>query len=392
MGMVLVNPAEVRSFFESLQDPRSERNRRHALIDVIVIGVLASVVGCTGPTAMARWAHAKAEMLAQFLELKNGIPSRDCIRRVFSILNPLGFQQSFTQWLASLLRDADAEADDADADDADAGPGNIAIDGKTNRRSHDRDEGLGPLHLVSAWATKHGVALGQVATEAKSNEITAIPELLKQIDVKGAVVTIDAMGCQKEIVEQIVAQGGDYTIAVKANQPKLCEAIQDAITVSLDDLTAAHQEYQTADQTHGRDEQRYYHVISLPEDFPEELRKEWPSVKTLGCAIRITTHSDGTTSDEVRYYINSHDCTGQHFAEAVRGHWSIENSLHWVLDMNFREDENRTRERTLGNNLSWLRRFAISLLRRHPSKDSIRGKMQQASWNDVFLLEVITGK
>lgn len=381
MSVRTVDPSQVSSFFAALTDPRDVRNRKHLLVDVLVIAVCAPIVGCDGPTAMARWARAQADWLGQFLELPNGIPSRDCLRRILAAVRPTAFQQCFHEWIASL---ALPEVPD--------GP-TIAIDGKTNRRSHDRGADLGPLHLVSAWATEHGVALGQVATAAKSNEITAIPELLAHLDVQDAVVTIDAMGCQKEIAAQIVAQGGDYVLAVKDNQPTLHTAVQAALADHFTKGSAAkeHCAQQTEARGHGRIEERYYDLLPLPEDFPAALRDQWPSIQAIGSAVRLTTQADGTTTEEIRYYILSRYCSGERFVRAVRGHWGIENKLHWVLDMNFREDENRTRERTLGNNLSWLRRFAITLLKQHPSKDSIKGKMQRAGWDNAFLTQVIVG-
>jgi predicted transposase YbfD/YdcC len=365
--------------FESLSDPRDTRNRRHLLVDMMVISVCAVTVGCDGPTAIARWARHKRDWLAGFLELPNGIPSRDCFRRVLSALKPAAFQKCFESLIADCLAGQES------------GKRLIAVDGKTMRRSHNRAAGLGPLHIVSAWATEYGVALGQVATEEKSNEITAIPELLDQLDLSDAIVTIDAMGCQRDIAEKIVSGGSDYVLAVKDNQPKLYMVIVEFFLKHLEDDMARvpHRYHETHDKGHGRVDERTYYTAKLPANFP--LRAQWRGLAALGCATRITTHSDGTHSEDVRYYIISRYLSGSRFAAAVRGHWGIENSLHWVLDMNFREDENRTRERTLGNNMSWLRRFAISKLKQHPQKDSLKGKMQSAGWSDEFLAEVLTG-
>ncbi len=230
--------------------------------------------------------------------------------------------------------------------------------------------------------------MGQVATDAKSNEITAIPQLLEQIDLKGTLITIDAMGCQKEIVKQVVVGGGDCVIAVKDNQPKLADAIQtfflDHMENDLKDLK--HRHHETHEDGHGRIDDRYYYLAGVPRDFARG--GDWPWVKAIGCSIRITRHADGSETDEVRYYLSSRYLSGQRFAEAVRGHWEIE-SMHWVLDVNFREDDSRTRERTLGNNLSWLRRFAVTLLKRHPDKDSLRGKMMSCMLNTDYLTEVL---
>lgn len=372
------NVGSIGSYFESLPDPRHTRNRKHLLIDIVVIAVCGLVCGCDGPTAIHRWATNRREWLDGFLTLPNGIPSRDCIRRLLIALQPEAFQRCFRDWIAS------ATATD------EAGPARlIAIDGKTCRRSHDAARGLGPLHIVSAWASEHGIALGQVATDEKSNEITAIPLLLGQIELTRTLVTIDAMGCQKDIARDILAGGGDFVIAVKDNQPKLSAAIGALVEKHLDDVSGAltHRSYETVEHGHGRRDERYYFVARVPSDFV--AREEWPWIKAVGTAVRITTHADGGQSDEVRYYMLSRYLSGKRFGEAVRGHWGIE-SMHWVLDVTFREDDSRTRERTLANNLSWLRRFAVTLLKRHPIKDSIRGKMIRCLMNTQFLDEVLT--
>jgi len=369
--------------FKSLPDPRHHRNRRHLLGDVITLAVCGVIVGCDGPTAIAAWARAKQDWLREVLALPNGVPSRDCIRRVLSLLKPEAFQRCFESWIASLV----GETTRAGAEPQRL----IAIDGKTARRSHDARNGLGPLHLVSAWATENGLSLGQLAADEKSNEITVIPELIDRIDVKGAIVTIDAMGCQKDIAQRIVDGQGDYVLAVKDNQPKLHAAIQDFFSderqAELSKLP--HRQHQTCEQSHGRRDQRYYVLAKLPAAFP--LKDEWPDIQAIGVAVRVTEKSDGATSGDVRYFISSCYPSGSRFAQAVRGHWGIENSLHWVLDVTFDEDHSRTRNRRMTDNLSWLRRFAVSLLKRHTSKDSIRCKSRIAGWNNQFLMEVITG-
>ena len=373
----VANVESIACYFESLSDPRHTRNRKHVLIDIVVIAVCGLVCGSDGPTAIHRWATNRRDWLDGFLALPNGIPSRDCIRRVLIALQPEAFQRCFRDWIAAAL--------EPDA----VGPARlIAIDGKTCRRSHDAAHGLGPLHIVSAWASEHGIALGQVATEEKSNEITAIPLLLKQIELSKAVITIDAMGCQKDIARDIVAGGGDFVIAVKDNQPKLAGAIGALVEKHLEGELEAlkHRSYDTNEHGHGRRDERFYFVAQVPPDFAS--REEWPRIKAIGTAVRITTHADGSQSDEVRYYMLSRFLSGKRFGEAVRAHWSIE-SMHWVLDVTFREDDSRTRERTLANNLSWLRRFAVTLLKRHPIKDSIRGKMMRCLMNTQFLDEVL---
>ena len=378
MAHVTVSLKSIVQYFESLPDPRHTRNRRHLLGDILVLSVCGVIVGCSGPTSIQRWANAKEDWLRGVLALPNGIPSRDCIRRILSTLKPEAFQTCFQSWITACLTH----------EDGDAGP-TIAIDGKTVRRSHDHGKGLGPLHLVSAWASEQGLTLGQVATEQKSNEITAIPELIDRIDVKGAVVTIDAMGCQKDIAKRIVAAQGDYVLAVKDNQPKLHQAIRELFSDERADelLRRPHRQHQTRDQGHGRNDERHYVLVKISKNAP--LRKEWPSVKAVGMAVRTTVKPDGAASGDVRYFIASRFLSGQRFAQAVRGHWGIENSLHWVMDVTFDEDQSRTRHRRMADNLSWLRRFAISLLKRHPSNHSIKGKSEIAGWSNEFLMEVL---
>jgi predicted transposase YbfD/YdcC len=373
----LIDVGSIACYFESLSDPRPTRNRKHLLVDIIVIAVAAIVCGCDGPTAIHRWAIHHSAWLAQHLQLANGIPSRDCIRRLLIALKPEAFQRCFQAWIANAMphdRNADQRL--------------VAIDGKTCRGSHDASNHLGPLHLVSAWASEEGVALGQVATADKSNEITAIPKLLEQIDLKNTLITIDAMGCQKDIVQQIVAGKGDCVIAVKDNQPKLQAAIEsffsEQIERDFEDLR--YRQHETRDDAHGRIDERAYFLAKTPCDFA--AAGDWPQVKAIGYTIRLSQYPDGRETCEARYYLLTRYLSGKRFAEAVRGHWGIE-SMHWVLDVTFREDDCRTRERTLGNNLSWLRRFAVSLLKRHPVKDSIRGKMLRCGYDSDFLTEVL---
>ena len=378
MATKLMNVESIGSYFESLADPRHTRNRKHLLTDIVVIAVCGLVCGSDGPTAIHRWATNRTEWLKSLLPLPNGIPSRDCIRRLLMALKPEAFQKCFQAWIAN--------APPVEA----GGRGRlIAIDGKTCRGSHDEASGLGPLHIVSAWASEEGIALGQIATEAKSNEITAIPLLLEQLDLTRALVSIDALGCQKEIARDVVDGGGDFVIAVKDNQPKLRQAIETHflkhLERDLEDLK--YRSYETTEQGHGRFDERLYCISKIPLDFA--VKQEWPWIKAIGYALRMTEQADGQKSWEVRYYMLSRYLSGKRFSEAVRGHWSIE-SMHWVLDVTFREDDSRTRERTLGNNLSWLRRFAVSLLKRHPIEDSIRGKMLRCLMNPAFLEEVLT--
>lgn len=361
---------------ETLPDPRSEINRRHLLPEVVFIAVCGVIVGADGPTAIRLWSEQRESWLRQFLKLPHGLPSKDCLRRVLSLLEPEAFTRCFTEWVAEHLS-------------TDESGRLVAIDGKTLRRSHDRKNALGPLHVVSAWASESGLSLGQLATDEKSNEITAIPELLDAINVKGAVVTIDAMGCQKEIAGKIIDGRGDYVLALKGNHEKLHAAVREHFDAlhENDFQESDCRRRTTKEKGHGRVERRYYYQAPLPASL-KPFVKDWKGLKTIGQVISITER-DGKETSEVRYYLSSLKPSVKRFADAVRGHWGIENALHWVLDVTFGEDQSRARDRRLADNLAWLRRLAVSLLKRHPSKHSIKGKRQVAGWNNDFLAEVL---
>jgi predicted transposase YbfD/YdcC len=371
---------EIVAHFQELEDPRSTINQRHPLVSVVVIALLAVLAGAGGPTAIARWAALKEELLARVLDLPNGAPRKDVFRRVLMVLKPAAFQACFANWLQSLRTEAAAETGVEQPV--------LAVDGKTARRSHDRNKGLGALHSVSVWASEYGLSLGQVACAEKSNEITAIPELLRLVDIRGAIVTIDAMGTQKAIAEQIVAGGADYVLALKGNQETLHQAVIDSIDEQLEGDLAGAQEHVTAEKGHGREETRTYLQLAAPEELPGFLR--WKGLKSIGlvtsCCLR-----DGKETVEVRYYISSLEVDVKRFARSVRGHWGIENGCHWSLDMTFREDESRLRERHLRENFAWLTRFALSLLKQHPGRQSLVMKRRSCGWSDAFLMEVVTG-
>lgn len=388
--MTTIGVAEINGIvrhFEEMDDPRSPINRLHLLVDVIVISILGVVAGADGPLAIAKWADAQEHWLKRYLRLPNGVPSRDTIRRVLQSLKPSAFQQCFAAWLTSLYEEQAV----AEKDQQEEPLRQIALDGKCLRRSHARGRGLGAMYLVSAWATDRGIALGQLAVEEKSNEITAIPQLLDQLDLTGAVVTIDAAGCQRNIADEIIAGGGDFVLALKGNQETLYRDVTDLFARLLeedfgDTPVSRHEE---RERGHGRTEERYYYQISVPTDFPQ--REKWTGLKTFGLAVRRSIAGGKETIDH-RYYISSLSRHGRRFAGCVRGHWSIENNLHWVLDMTFREDESRVRERCLADNLGWLRRLALTLLKQHPGKDSIAMKRRLAGWSVDFLMQVLTGK
>lgn len=371
---------EVVAHFQELEDPRSTINQRHPLASVVVIALLAVLAGAGGPTAIARWAALKDEFLSGVLDLPNGVPRKDVFRRVLRALKPAAFQACFANWLRALRTEATATTGVEQPV--------LPIDGKTARRSHDRNKGLGALHSVSAWASEYGLSLGQVACDETSNEITAIPELLRLVDITGAIITIDAMGTQKAIAEQIVAEGADYVLAVKGNQETLHQAVIDHIDELLEGDLAGAQEHVTTETGHGREETRTYLQLPAPEELPGSLL--WKGLKSIGlttsCCLR-----DGTEAIEVRYYISSLEVDVKQFARAVRGHWSIENGCHWVLDLTFREDESRLREQQLRENFAWLNRFALSLLKQHPGRQSLVMKRRSCGWSDTFLMEVVTG-
>jgi predicted transposase YbfD/YdcC len=371
---------EVVVHFQELEDPRSTINQRHPLAGVLVIALLAVLAGAGGPTAIARWAALKEELLLKVLDLPNGVPRKDVFRRVLMALKPAAFQACFADWLRSLRAEAAAETGVEQPV--------LAVDGKTARRSHDRGQGLGALHSVSVWASEYGLSLGQVACAEKSNEITAIPELLRLVDIRGGIVTIDAMGTQKAIAEQIIAGGADYVLALKGNQAALHQAVIDYIDEQLEGDLADAQEHVTTEKGHGREEARTYLQLPAPEGLPGFLL--WKGLKSIGvvtsCRLR-----DGKEAIEVRYYLSSLGVDAKRFARAVRGHWGIENGCHWSLDMTFREDESRTREQHLRENIAWLNRFVLSLLKQHPGRQSLVMKRRSCGWSDTFLMEVVTG-
>jgi predicted transposase YbfD/YdcC len=371
---------EIVVHFQELEDPRSTINQRHPLVSVLVIALLAVLAGAGGPTAIARWAALKEDLLLRVLDLPNGIPRKDVFRRVLMTVKPAAFQACFANWLQSLRAEAVAETGVEQPV--------LAVDGKTLRRSHDRSKGLGALHSVSVWASEYGLSLGQVACAEKSNEITAIPELLRLVDIKGAIVTIDAMGTQKAIARQIVDGGADYVLALKGNQETLHQAVIDYIDEQLEGDLADAQEHVTTETGHGREETRTYLQLPAPEKLPGFML--WKALKSIGivtsCCLR-----DGKETIEVRYYISSLEVGVKSFARAVRGHWSIENVCHWSLDMTFREDESRLRERQLRENFAWLNRFVLSLLKQHPGRQSLVMKRRSCGWSDAFLMEVVTG-
>lgn len=371
------NVDSILTCFDELKDPRSHVNRLHIFGDLLVICIIAVIAGADGPQAIGIWADNNQAWLQKRLKLPNGIPSHDTLGRLLAALKPLAFQECFQAWIQSVAPlDEEAEMNQ------------IAVDGKALRRSHDRSKGLGPLWLVSAWAVDRSISLGQLATEEKSNEITAIPELLDNIEIKGAVVTIDAAGCQRDIAKKIIDGEGDYVFALKGNQGKLHDSVREYITKHMENDFAdiAARRYVETLKGHGRvDEITYYHMRA-----PKELTnfEKWAGLRSIGVAIR-QSESGSKSSTEVRFFIGSIAPGVKKFARYVRGHWAIENTLHWCLDVTFREDENRVRERNTANNMAWLKRFGLSMLKQQDDNYSIAMRRRVAGWNLDYLAKVL---
>ena len=371
-----VKDASIITHFSNITDPRIKNKIHHNLIDILVIAVCAIICGADAWKDIEVFGKAKHEWLSTFLELPNGIPSHDTFGRVFSLISPKEFQENFVQWVQAAATVSDGQI--------------VPIDGKTLRRSYDSASGKAAIHMVSAWASKSKLVLGQVKTSEKSNEITAIPELLRLLDINGCIVTIDAMGCQKKIADQIVEQGGDYVLGLKNNQKNTLDATEDFFkNVSEKQLDSGEVDlYITEDNGHGRQERRSHFIAEIPEDFPN--KESWRGLKTIGIVIS-DTQSKGRISTDCRYYLCSIDKNARQFAEAVRSHWEIENSVHWVLDVSFREDDLRVRKDNAAENLAVLRHIALNLLKHSSRKASIKAKRKIAGWDNEFLAKVVWG-
>jgi predicted transposase YbfD/YdcC len=372
---------QVTVHFANLEDPRSTVNQRHPLVSIVAIAVMAVLAGAGGPTAIAEWAVQKKEFLIEALGLPNGVPRKDVFRRVLMALNPAAFQACYVDWL-NTLRQRAAAASGVEQPI-------LAVDGKMARRSHDRKNGLGALHSVSVWASEYGLSLGQVACAEKSNEITAIPELLRLVDIKGAILTIDAMGTQKAIAAEIVDGGADYLLALQGNQESLHQAVIDHIDEQLEGKLEEAQELVTTEKGHGRQETRTYLQIPAPETLPGFTL--WKALKTIAIVTSVCLR-DGKETIEIRYYISSLAMGVKQLAHAVRSHWGIENGCHWVLDVTYREDESRIREKALRENMAWLNRFTLSLLKQRQDRKSIAMRRRCCGWNESYLLQVLTAK
>lgn len=364
----------IKKHFRTLKDPRVVGRTHHLLLDIIVMAICGVIGNCDDWPDIALFARQRESWFRRFLKLPGGVPSHDTFERVFAALDPRAFERCCLAWLRDVVELV--------------GAGHIAIDGKTLCGS--AGAALGPLHLVSAWATQAHLVLGQVAVDGKSNEITAIPRLLELLDLHGALVTIDAIGCQKAIAQKIVAGGGDYVLVVKANQEHLLQDIQGIVTRALDgELPAGKVRTHTArEQGHGRQEERSCVVIQSVDGIRD--RRAWPQLTTVGMCRRERT-VNGRSSTEVCYFIGSRRMAARRYAQALRSHWGIENNLHWQLDVSFHEDANRIENRHGAANCALLRKLALALLRQHPRKDSIARKRKAAALDPVFLTETLAG-
>lgn len=372
----------ITSHFASLPEPRIERSKRHALLDILTIALCAVICGADSWVEVERFGHAKEDWLRTFLPLPNGIPCHDTFGRVFARLDPQAFERCFLSWVGAVAGEAVAQV--------------VAIDGKTLRRSHDHAAGKPALHMVSAWATASRLVLGQVAVAAKSNEITAIPALLGVLDLQRATVTIDAMGCQTAIARQIRERDADYVLALKDNHPTLAAAVTDTFTLAratnFAELAAtAHASLQTIDKGHGRLELRRYWTISDPAILQYlDPKGVWVGLRSIGL-VEAERRLGSTVSVDRRYYLSSLDGDVAAFAGAVRDHWGVENGLHWILDLAFREDESRVRVGDGAHNLGVLRHIALNLLRRErTAKCGVKAKRLMAGWDTHYLLKVLT--
>lgn len=375
--------AGIADYFSEIEDPRINRRKEHKLIDIMVIAICAIICGADGWVGIEAFGKAKLNWFNTFLDLPNGIPSHDTFGRVFARIDPQEFESCFLKWIQSAYQKTAGEV--------------IAVDGKCLRRSYDKASNKAAIHMVSAWATKNRVVLGQQKVDSKSNEITAIPTLLKALDLAGCIVTIDAMGCQKDIAAQIMKQKGDYILALKDNHAHLYEDVislfQWADNISYEELD--YDAVRLVNKGHGRIEIRECWTISDPVALAMLAdQAKWPGLHTV-VRVKATRVIGEERTSETRYYICSLTADTPKLARTalhgVRRHWGVENELHWVLDIAFREDESRIRQGHSAHNMAILRHIALNLLKKESSQHlGIKNKRLLAGWNNDYLLKVLS--
>lgn len=374
------NPvASLTEQFSELEDPRSDHGKLHLLLDIVVIAICAVVCGADTWVEVELFGQSKEKWLRTFLRLPNGIPSHDTFSRVFRLLDPEQFQQSFCSWVEAVHTVTEGQV--------------VAVDGKTLRRSHDHLLGKGAIQMVGAWATANRLVLGQVKVAEGSNEITAIPELLQLLAIDGCIVTVDALGCQETVAQTILEQGADYMLALKGNQGQLYATVQDLFEYAeqTEFHRVAHDSHRTVNKGHGRIEIRQCWTIAEP-DFLEYVREfaDWPRLDTL-----VKVHAERRQNEKVthktRYFITSLGSNAQQALHTVREHWGIENRVHWVLDVVFREDDSRVRRGNGAQNLAILRRIALNMLKQEKTtKVGVKAKRLKAALDEEYLLKVLT--
>jgi predicted transposase YbfD/YdcC len=380
---VQVDSAVLLDYLQALEDPRIDRTKKHELIDILVIAICAAICGAKTWIDIEDFGKSKREWFSTFLNLKNGIPSHDTFRRLFLLLNPEKFLEVFMNWVNALTHDIDLKK--------------ICLDGKSLRRSFEKGKASSAIHMINAWSTGASLSLGQLKSEGKSNEIKTIPKLLDLLDIEGCLVSTDAMGCQKEIAKKILDKKADYLLGLKGNQPYLEDRVKEKFQSASGPgpKTFFMEKHVEENRGHGRFEKRSYRVITAKpgKTLGVNPLEKWPELSSL---IEVTSQrtivKTGQVSEEVRYYISSSTKGAQDFSSAIRGHWEVENKLHWVLDVVFREDDCRSRAGYSAENFSLLRQFALNLIKKEPSKKAIRRKQNIAGWDENFLLEILIGQ